>query len=66
MKILKENKMKNFYVFVIRFMLGIVFGIVLARMFNPDWSTFQGAALGVILVAIAYLLDGLKKRKKQN
>ena len=56
--------MKNFYVFVIRFMLGIVFGIVLARMFNPDWSTLQGAALGVTLVAIAYLLDVMRKRKK--
>lgn len=58
--------MKNFYVFVIRIILGIVFGIVLARVFNPDWSVFQGAGLGVILVAIAYLLDSLKKRKKKN
>lgn len=56
--------MRNLYVFVIRFILGIVFGIVLARMFNPDWSTLQGAALGVTLVAIAYLLDVMRKRKK--
>jgi hypothetical protein len=58
--------MKNFYVFVIRMILGIVFGIVLARVFNPDWSVFQGAGLGIILVVIAYLLDSFKKRKKQN
>ncbi|MCD4742056.1 MAG: hypothetical protein K8R67_06195 [Desulfobacteraceae bacterium] len=56
--------MKNFYVFVIRIILGIVLGIVLARIFNPDWSILQGAGLGVILVAIAYLMDSLKKRKK--
>ena len=57
--------MKNFYVFVIRMILGIVFGIVLARIFNPDWSVFQGAGLGVFLVAIAYLMDSLKKKKKK-
>ncbi len=56
--------MKNFYVFVIRIMLGIVFGIVLARVFNPDWNVFQGAGLGVGFVAVAYLLDFMKKRKK--
>ena len=56
--------MKNFYVFVIRLILGIVFGIVLARVFNPDWNHFQGAGLGVALVAAAYLLDFMKKRKK--
>lgn len=58
--------MKNFYVFVIRISLGIVFGIVLARVFNPDWNVFQGAGLGVLLVAVAYLLDFMKKRKKKN
>jgi hypothetical protein len=58
--------MKNFYVFVIRIILGLVFGIVLSRMFNPDWSIFQGAGLGIALVAAAYLLDFMKKRKKQN
>jgi len=58
--------MRSFYVFVIRMMLGIVFGIVLARVFNPEWSIFDGAGLGVILVAIAYLLDVAKKRKKQK
>jgi len=58
--------MKNFYVFVIRFILGIVFGIVLARVFNPDWSVFQGAGLGLAFVAVAYLLDFMKTRKKKN
>jgi hypothetical protein len=56
--------MKNFYVFVIRFMLGIFFGIVLTRMFKPDWSTIQGAALGVGLVAVVYIWGFIKKRKK--
>ncbi len=56
--------MKNFYVFVIRLILGLVFGIVLTRMFNPDWSMFQGAGLGVALVVFAYLLDFMRKRKK--
>ena len=58
--------MKNFCVFVIRIILGIVFGVVLARVFNPDWSVFQGAGLGVLLVVAAYLLDFMKKRKKKN
>ena len=58
--------MKSFYVFVIRIILGIVFGIVLARVFNPDWNVFQGAGLGVALVAVAYLLDFFKKKKKKN
>ncbi|MCK5097188.1 MAG: hypothetical protein KAR45_03755 [Desulfobacteraceae bacterium] len=58
--------MRNLYVFVIRFILGIVFGIVLARIFNPEWSMFQGAGLGLAFVAVAYLLDFIKNRKKQN
>ncbi len=58
--------MQNFYVFVIRIILGIVFGIVLARVFNPAWNEFQGAGLGVLLVVVAYLLDFFKKRKKKN
>ncbi len=58
--------MASFYVFIIRIILGIVFGIILARIFNPGWSVFQGAALGIALVAAAYLLDYFRKRKKRN
>ncbi len=58
--------MRSFYVFIIRMMLGIVFGIVIARMFKPEWSIFDGAGLGVTLVLIVYLLDVFKKRKKQK
>jgi len=54
--------MNNFYIFVVRLILGLVFGILIAKIFRPDWSIFAGAATGLGLVGTAYLLQTFRAR----
>lgn len=56
--------MTSLLIFVIRLILGLVFGIILIRMFKPDLSVFHGAVTGVILVALAYGMALFKKKKE--
>jgi predicted MFS family arabinose efflux permease len=55
--------MNQFYIFVVRLVLGVVLGIVIARIFKPDWGMFAGAAMGLGLVAGAYLMQSMRKQK---
>ena len=57
--------MGSFPVFVVRLILGMVFGILLTRIFRPEWTTFHGIALGGGLVAAAYLMQMMRKRKSK-
>ena len=41
-------------IFIVRLILGLAFGILLTRLFKPDWQVYQGALVGLILVALAY------------
>lgn len=54
--------MNSLFVFVIRLILGLVFGILLTRIFNPDWSIYHGAGVGLILVGLAYLMAFFRKK----
>ncbi len=58
--------MNGFYIFVVRVMLGMVFGILLTRIFRPEWSIFQGLAMGGGLVAAAYIMQMIKQRNKSK
>lgn len=55
--------MNAFIIFVIRLILGIVFGILLTRLFKPDWHIYHGIVSGIILVALAYGMSYFKKYK---
>ena len=57
--------MGSFPVFVVRLILGMVFGILLTRIFRPEWTMFHGLALGGGLVAAAYLMQMMRKRKSK-
>jgi hypothetical protein len=57
--------MGSFPVFVVRLILGMVFGILLTRIFRPEWTIFHGLALGGGLVAAAYLMHMMRKRKSK-
>lgn len=46
--------MNTLVIFVVRLILGLVFGILLTRLFKPEWHIFHGAVTGLILVALAY------------
>ncbi|MFH2092431.1 MAG: hypothetical protein ABIJ31_08715 [Pseudomonadota bacterium] len=53
--------MNTLLLFIVRLILGLVFGILLTRLFQPDWPVYQGAILGLILVTLTYGMAYLKK-----
>ncbi len=57
--------MSSFPVFVVRLILGMAFGILLTRIFRPEWTLFHGLALGGGLVAAAYLMQMMRQRKSK-
>jgi len=56
--------MGGLYIFIARVILGMVFGILLTRIFRPEWSVFHGVAMGIGLVAAAYLMQMIRNRNK--
>ena len=58
--------MNNFYILVVRLILGLVFGILITRIFKPDWSMFAGALTGLGLVAAAYLMQMMGTRNSKK
>jgi len=55
--------MNSLLIFVVRLILGLVFGILLIRIFRPEWGLFYGVVSGLILVALAYALRYFKTSK---
>ncbi len=57
--------MNSFLIFIVRLILGLVFGILLIRMFRPEWGLFHGIGTGLVLVALAYVMVFFKKKKQE-
>ena len=57
--------MNTLLIFVVRLILGLVFGIVLTRIFRPDWEIYHGVVTGLILVALAYGMAFFRKKKQE-
>ncbi len=55
--------MNALIIFMVRLMLGLAFGIILIRLFRPEWGIYHGAGAGVILVALAYGMTFFRKSK---
>ncbi len=60
--VLGMKSMNALLIFVVRLILGLVFGIILTRLFRPDWGIYHGVVTGIILTALAYGMSYLKKR----
>ncbi len=58
--------MSNSHIFIIRAVLGVVFGIILARLFYPQASVIFIGGLCAMLVALAYLSEYFRNRKKKS
>ncbi len=56
--------MNALIIFTIRLIIGLAFGIILTRLFKPDWGIYHGVATGVILVALAYAMSYYRESKK--
>lgn len=55
--------MNSLLIFVVRLILGLVFGILLIRVFRPEWGLFHGIVTGLILVALAYAMRYFRNSK---
>jgi len=55
--------MNALLIFVVRLILGLVFGIILTRLFRPEWGIINGVGMGLILVALAYGMALFRKKK---
>ncbi len=55
--------MNALLIFVVRLILGLVFGILLTRLFRPEWGIYHGVGTGLILVALAYAMAFFRTKK---
>ena len=58
--------MNALLIFMVRLIVGIVFGVFICRLFRPEWEMYQGAATGVILVAIVYGIEFFRRNKQSG
>jgi len=58
--------MTQFYVFLIRVVMGALFAVLMSRFFFPRASIGWVIALGVFIVAVAYVSERFRKRKKDG
>ncbi len=56
--------MNALIIFMVRLIIGLAFGILLIRLFRPEWGIYQGVITGIILVALAYSFSFFRKRKQ--
>ncbi len=56
--------MNTLLIFIVRLIIGVVFGIILIRMFRPEWTVFHGVITGLVLVALAYGMAFFRKKRE--
>jgi uncharacterized membrane protein HdeD (DUF308 family) len=54
----------RFQVFIIRAILGVVFGVILSRFFYPNAPLVFIIGLVLVLVGMAYLVEYLRNRRQ--
>jgi hypothetical protein len=57
--------MNQFQIFVIRAIVGLVFAVIVTRMFYGRVNPLYVAGLAIILVGLAYFAEYLRKRRKE-
>lgn len=53
-------------IFIMRAVLGVVFAVVLARVFRPEFSPVVIGLFAIFLVGMAYLLEIWRERKTRK
>jgi hypothetical protein len=56
----------KFNIFVIRAILGVVFAVILMRVFHPEFHMVYVGGFAIVLVGLAYLLEYWRKRKAEK
>lgn len=57
--------MTPFYIFLIRVAMGILFAILATRLFYPQAGVVKVIVVAAVLVGMAYIFEGYRKRKKE-
>jgi hypothetical protein len=65
LKQIQANKMNPLQIFVIRAIIGLVFAVILTRMFYGRIDPIYIAGLAIILVGLAYFSEYLRKRREK-
>jgi hypothetical protein len=60
----KDIHVMRFHIFAIRAILGVVFAVLLTRIFYQRAGIVHVAGLAVIMVGLAYFSEYLRNRKK--
>lgn len=60
----RTHHMNALIVFLVKLILGLTFGIILIRLFRPEWGIYHGVVTGVILVALSYGLGYFRKKQQ--
>jgi uncharacterized membrane protein HdeD (DUF308 family) len=63
---IEETDVTQFQTLIIRAILGVVFGVILSRFFYPQAPLVFIIGLVLVLVGLAYLVEYLRKRKKEH
>ncbi len=58
--------MNELLVFVVRLLLGFAFGVVIMRIFRPEWGFPGGIGIGFALVAAVYALRYFKAARNKE
>lgn len=56
--------MNTLIIFTVRLILGLAFGMIIIRLFRPEWGIFHGVGAGLVLVALAYGMSFFRKPKE--
>jgi hypothetical protein len=56
----------RFNVFIMRAVLGVVFAVILARVFRPEFSPVAVGLFAIFLIGMAYLLEIWRERKTRK
>jgi hypothetical protein len=56
--------MNQFYVFLIRAVLGVAFAVIITRMFRGGAGISYVAGLAIILVGLSYFAEYLRRRRR--
>nr|HID59418.1 hypothetical protein [Desulfobacterales bacterium] len=60
----KVHTLNRFYIFVLRIILGVIFAVLITRIFYPKASIVGIVAVLVFLVGMAYLIEYFRMHQK--
>ena len=54
--------MNAFLIFIVRLIIGVIFGVFIIRIFRPEWNIVHGVITGLVLIGLAYGMALFRKK----